>query len=86
MLPRIGMSPIHDDPREPAIAANIPDRSKPIVHDHVLYKERNRIKPMFGHFKNNRAAATRHNQLADSFFNAILIAATRCLFKFFHVT
>lgn len=58
--------------------------SKPIFHDRILYRERNRIERMFGHLKINRAVAIRYDQLAESFLSMIQIAATRYLLKFVH--
>jgi len=65
---------IRDDLHGRGIDAVIPGRSnrkKPIIHDRVLYKERNRIVRMFGHLKINRAVATRYDQLAESFLSMI---------------
>ena len=70
---------IRDDLRGRGIDAVIPSRwtrEKPIIHDHALYKERNRIERMFGHLKINRAPATRYDQLAQGFLTTIQIAAT----------
>lgn len=78
---------IRDDLRGRGIEAVIPGRSnrkKPIIHDRILYKERNRIERMFGHLKINRAGATRYDQLAESFLSMIQIAAIRYLLKFVH--
>lgn len=78
---------IRDGLRGRGIDAVIPGRSnrkKPIIHDRILYKERNRIERMFGHLKTNRAVATRYDQLAESFLSMIQIAATRYLLKFVH--
>ena len=78
---------IRDDLREHGIDAVIPGRSnrkKPIIHDRILYKDRNRIERMFGYLKINRAVATRYDQLAGSFLSMIQIAATRYLIKFVH--
>lgn len=78
---------IRDDLQGRGINAVIPVRSnrrKPIIHDRMLYKERNRIERMFGHLKINRAVATRYDQLAQSFLSMIQIAAIRYLLKFVH--
>ena len=65
---------IRDDLRRRKIDAVIPGRSnrkKPIIHDRILYRERNRIERMFGHLKINRAITTRYDQLAESFLSMI---------------
>ena len=51
-------------------------RKLPIPHDVVLYRQRHRIEIMFGRLKDWRRIATRYDRCADTFFAAILIAAT----------
>ncbi len=61
------------------IAPCIPSRRNrkiPIVHDAVLYKQRNLIERMFGRLKDWRRIATRYDRCAHTFFSAICIAAT----------
>jgi len=50
----------------------------------MLYKQRNRIKRMFGHLKINRAIATRYDQLANSFLGMVHLATARYWLKFVH--
>jgi len=71
------------------IEAVIPGRSNrrvTIGHNRVLYKQRNRIERMFGHFKINRAIATRYDQLANSLLSMVHVAPTRYWLKFVHAT
>ena len=78
---------IRADLVERKIQAVIPGRSNrrvKIEHDRVLYKQRNRIERMFGHLKINRAIATRHDQLANSFLGMVHLATARYWLKFVH--
>lgn len=56
--------------------------SSRFVIDRTLYRQRNRIKRMFGHLKVNRAIATRCDQLAETFLSMVYIASTRYWLKF----
>jgi len=45
-----------------------------------IYKERNRIEHMIGHYKTNRATATRYDKLVNSLLDILHIAdLCRCL-------
>ncbi|PPE80709.1 hypothetical protein C3941_05165 [Kaistia algarum] len=68
------------------IEAVIPrsNRRVKIKHNHLLCKQRNRVKRMFGYLKVNRGIATRHDQLANSFLDILLLATTRYWLKFVH--
>jgi transposase len=69
------------------IQAVIPRRSNrriKIEHDRALYSERNHIERFFGRLKINRAIATRHDQLAESFLSMVHIATARYWLKFVH--
>jgi transposase len=61
----------------------IPPRSNRIASirwNRRIYLDRNRIERMIGHLKVNRAVATRYDKLAQSFLDALHIAAIRrCL-------
>ena len=50
-------------------------RKVPIPHDRTLYRQRHRIKNMFGRLKEWRRVATRYDRCAHTFRPAICIAA-----------
>jgi transposase len=54
------------------------------LSDRALYRQRNRIVRMFEHLKINRAIATHHDQLANSFLGMVHLATARYWFKFAH--
>jgi transposase len=61
------------------IAACIPSKSNrkvAIPHDPVLYRQRHKIKIMFGRLKDWRRIHTRYDRCAHTFFSAIRVAAT----------
>ena len=49
---------------------------KPVKHDKRRYKRRNRIEIMFGRLKDWRRVATRYDRCPETFFSAIMLAAT----------
>ena len=55
-----------------------------IEYDSFLYRQRNRIEPIFGHLKINRVIATRYDQLAASFLGIVHLATARYWLKFVH--
>jgi transposase len=65
------------------VRAAIPPRSHrktAIRWNRRIYRERNRIERMIGRLKINRAIATRYDKLAQSFLDALHLAAIRqCL-------
>ncbi|USI74603.1 transposase [Sphingomonas morindae] len=70
---------------ERKIEAVIPGRSNRCVkieHDRTPYKQRNRIKRIFGHLKINRAIASRYDQLASSFLGMVHLATARYWLEF----
>lgn len=72
---------------ERQIKAVTPGRSNRCVqikHDRALYKQRNRIKPMFGRLKINRAIATRYDQMAKNLLGMAHLATARYRLKFVH--
>jgi transposase len=78
---------IRSDVRKRRIKAVIPpksNRKRQIRYDKALYRERNRIERVIGHLKINRAVATRHDQLAESFLGVLNLAAARYWIKFVH--
>ena len=52
------------------------NRTTPIPHDPVLYRQRHRIENMFGKLKDWRRIHTRYDRCAHTFMSAITIAAT----------
>ena len=52
------------------------NRKVPIPHDRTLYRERHKIKIMFGRLKDWRRIHTRYDRCAHTFMSAIAIAAT----------
>ena len=61
------------------IAACIPsktNRTEPIEHDKILYRQRHKIENMFGRLKDWRRIHTRYDRCAHTFMSAICIAAT----------
>ncbi|TKW63209.1 MAG: IS5 family transposase [Paracoccus denitrificans] len=51
-------------------------RKKPVIYDKRRCKLRNRIEIMFGRLKDWRRVATRYDRCPETFFSAILLAAT----------
>ena len=51
-------------------------RGKPIKHDKLRYKRRNRIEIMFGRLKDWRRVATRYDRCPKVFLSAVALAAT----------
>ena len=51
-------------------------RKKAVKYDKRRYKRRNRIEIMFGRLKDWRRVATRYDRCPETFFSAILLAAT----------
>ena len=51
-------------------------RKKAVKYDKRRYKQRNRIEIMFGRLKDWRRVATRYDRCPQTFFSAILLAAT----------
>jgi transposase len=51
-------------------------RKKAIRYDKRRYKRRNRIEIMFGRLKDWRRVATRYDRCPETFFSAIMLAAT----------
>jgi putative transposase len=49
------------------------NRKAPVPYDANLYKQRNRIEPMFGRLKDWRRIATRYDRCAHTFMSAICI-------------
>jgi transposase len=60
---------------EPCIPST-KSRKAPLPYDKLLYRQRHRIKNMFGRLKDWRRVATRYDRCAHTFFSAICIAAT----------
>jgi transposase len=60
------------------------NRTKLIRYSKRLYRQRNCIERMFGHFKINRAIATRYDQLAKSFLAMLFLALARYWINFVH--
>jgi putative transposase len=60
---------------EPCIPSSR-SRKVPIPHDEALYRQRHRIKNMFGRLKDWRRIAVRYDRCVDSFMSAICLAAT----------
>jgi len=61
------------------ITACIPskkNRKVPIPHDAALYRQRHKIKNMFGRLKDRRRIHTRYDRCAHTFMSAICIAVT----------
>ena len=56
----------------------------PVSDDRALYKQRNRIKRMFGHLKINRVITTRYDQLVNSFLGMVHLATAAYWLKFVH--
>ena len=52
------------------------NRKKAVNCDKRRYKRRNRIEIMFGRLKDWRRVATRYDRCPETFFSAILLAAT----------
>jgi len=52
------------------------NRKENIEYDKILYKQRNKIKIMFGRIKDWRRIAMRYDRCAHTFFSAICIAAS----------
>ena len=52
------------------------NRKVPIPHDRTVYRQRHRIKNMFGRLKDWRRIHTRYDRCAHTFMSAICIAAT----------
>ena len=51
-------------------------RRKAVKYDKRRYKRRNRIEIMFGRLKDWRRVATRYDRCPETFFSAIMLAAT----------
>jgi transposase len=51
-------------------------RKKAVKYDKRRYKRRNRIEIMFGRLKDWRRVATRYDRCSETFFSAIMLAAT----------
>lgn len=51
-------------------------RKKAVKYDKRRYKRRNRIEIMFGRLKDWRRVATRYDRCPETFFSAIILAAT----------
>ena len=51
------------------------NRKTAIPHDALLYKQRHKIKNMFGRLKDRRPIHTRYDRCAHTYFSAICIAA-----------
>jgi hypothetical protein len=51
-------------------------RKKAVKYDKRRYKRRNRIEIMFGRLKDWRRVATRYDRCPETFFSAIMLAAT----------
>ena len=61
------------------IKACIPDRKsrrKAVKYDKQCYKQRNRIEIMFRRLKDWRLVASRYDRCPETFFSAIMLAAT----------
>ena len=65
--------------KDKGIKVRIPCRkshSKAVKYNKRRYKRRNRIEIMFGRLKDWRRVATRYDQCPETFFSAIMLAAT----------
>ena len=65
--------------KDKGIKACIPgrkSRKKAVKYDKRRYKRRNRIEIMFGRLKDWRRVATRYDRCPETFFFAIMLAAT----------
>ena len=65
--------------QDKGIKACIPgrkSRKKAVNYDKRRYKRRNRIEIMFGRLKDWRRVATRYDRCPETFFSAIMLAAT----------
>ncbi len=65
--------------KDTGIKVFIPDRKsrkKAVKYDKRRYKRRNRIEIMFGRLKDWRRVATRYDRCPETFFSAIMLAAT----------
>jgi transposase len=65
--------------KDKEIKASIPSRKsrkKAVKYDKRRYKRRYRIEIMFGRLKDWRRVATRHDRCPETFFSAIMLAAT----------
>jgi transposase len=51
-------------------------RKKVVKYDKLRYKRRKRIEIMFGRLKDWRPVATRYDRCPETFFSAIMLAAT----------
>jgi transposase len=60
------------------------NRTAKIRYSKKFYRMRNWIERAIGHLKINRAIATRHDQLADSFLGMLYLAAAHYWIKFLH--
>ena len=60
---------------EAVIPAKV-NRRNPAPHDRTKYKWRNLIERLFNKLKNWRRVATRYDRCPETFFSAILLAAT----------
>lgn len=59
-----------------AVIPSTRSRKRPIPHDSVAYRERNRIERAFCALKDWRRVATRYDKLARNFEAAVAIAAS----------
>jgi transposase len=78
---------IRDDLKKRGIRSVMPPKSsriKTIRYSKCLYRQRNCIECMFGHLKIDRAIATRHDQLSESFLAMLFLALARYWLKFVH--
>ena len=68
-----------DTTKDRGIKVCIPGRKsrrKAVKYDKRRYKRRNRIEIMFGRLKDWRRVATRYDRCPETFFSAIMLAAT----------
>jgi transposase len=52
------------------------NRKQPIAYDNALYRQRHRIKNMFGRLKDWRRIAARYDRCAQAFFSAVCLACS----------
>jgi transposase len=51
------------------------NRTKPMLYDRTLYKQRHKVENLFAKLKDWRRIATRYDRCAHTFFSSICIAA-----------
>lgn len=59
-----------------AVIPSTTSRKRPIPHDVVAYRQRNKVERLWSRLKDFRRVATRYDKLADNFLAGVLIAAT----------